>query len=47
VIYDAAALLSAYLLTGVVALIFFAVRRRERVPLVFGLFCLPWRSTPT
>ena len=39
VIYDAA-LLSAYLLTGVLALIFFAVRRRERVPLVFGLFCI-------
>ncbi|MEJ7931131.1 response regulator [Ramlibacter sp. AN1015] len=37
---ERAALLSAYLLTGVVALIFFAVRRRERVPLVFGLFCL-------
>lgn len=36
----AAVLLSAYLLTGLVALIFYAVRRRERVPLVFGLFCL-------
>ena len=35
-----AALLSAYLLTGLVALIFFAVRHRERVPLVFGLFCI-------
>jgi signal transduction histidine kinase/DNA-binding NarL/FixJ family response regulator len=39
IIYDAA-LLSLYLLMGVVALIFFAVRRRERVPLVFGAFCL-------
>jgi signal transduction histidine kinase/DNA-binding response OmpR family regulator len=36
----AAVLLSMYLLMGVVALIFFAVRRRERVPLVFGAFCL-------
>jgi signal transduction histidine kinase/DNA-binding NarL/FixJ family response regulator len=35
-----AALLSAYLLTGVVALISFAVRRREPIPLVFGLFCI-------
>lgn len=34
------ALLTAYLLTGFVALIFFSVRRRERTPLVFGLFCL-------
>ncbi|HEX7889947.1 MAG TPA: response regulator [Ramlibacter sp.] len=39
-IVHATGLLSAYLLTGLVALIFFAVRRRERVPLVFGLFCL-------
>jgi len=35
-----AVLLSAYLFTGLVALIFVAVRPRERVPLVFGLFCL-------
>ena len=35
-----AALLTAYLVTGAVALIFFVVRRRERVPLAFGLFCL-------
>ena len=35
-----AALQSVYLLTGVLSLIFFAVRRRERVPLVFGLFCI-------
>lgn len=35
-----AALQSAYLLTGLLSLIFFAVRRRERVPLVFGLFCV-------
>lgn len=34
------ALLAAYLLTGAVALIFHAVRRRERVPLIFGLFCI-------
>jgi len=33
-------LLAAYLLTGLLALIFFAVRRREPIPLVFGLFCL-------
>jgi signal transduction histidine kinase/CheY-like chemotaxis protein len=33
-------LLAAYLLTALVALIFFAVRRRERTPLVYGLFCL-------
>ncbi len=33
-------LLAAYLLTGVAALVFFAVRRRQRVPLVFGLFCI-------
>jgi signal transduction histidine kinase/ActR/RegA family two-component response regulator len=39
IIHDAG-LLTAYLVTGLVALIFFAVRRRERVPLVFGLFCL-------
>lgn len=38
-VYDAA-LMTAYLLTGLVALIFFAVRHRERVPLVFGLFCI-------
>lgn len=37
---DATALLAAYLLTGLTALIFVAVRRRERVPLVFGLFCV-------
>lgn len=36
----AAAQLSAYLFTALVALIFVAVRRRERIPLVFGLFCL-------
>ncbi|MDB5750288.1 MAG: hypothetical protein JWP65_709 [Ramlibacter sp.] len=36
----AAAQLSTYLLTAVVALIFAAVRRRERIPLLFGLFCL-------
>ncbi len=35
-----AALQSAYLFTGVLSLIFFAVRRRERVPLAFGLFCI-------
>lgn len=35
-----AALQSAYLLTGLLSLIFFAVRRRERVPLAFGLFCV-------
>jgi two-component system, sensor histidine kinase ChiS len=35
-----AVLLAAYLLTGAVAFIFFAVRRHEPVPLVFGLFCL-------
>ncbi|GAB3666433.1 response regulator [Ramlibacter alkalitolerans] len=35
-----AALLTAYLVTGAVALIFFAVRPREPVPLVFGLFCV-------
>jgi signal transduction histidine kinase/CheY-like chemotaxis protein len=39
VIY-AAALLTAYLLTGLVALIFFAVRRREVAPLAFALFCI-------
>ena len=32
-------LLGAYLLTGLVAVIFFAAHRRERAPLVFGLFC--------
>ena len=35
-----AALLTAYWLTGVVGLVFYAVRRRETVPLLFGLFCL-------
>lgn len=35
-----AALQSGYLLTGLLSLIFFAVRRRERVPLAFGLFCI-------
>ncbi|QJW83396.1 hypothetical protein HK414_01930 [Ramlibacter terrae] len=35
-----AVLLSAYFFTGLIALIFVAVRRRERVPLAFGLFCL-------
>lgn len=35
-----AALQAAYLFTGVLSLIFFAVRRRERVPLAFGLFCI-------
>jgi two-component system, sensor histidine kinase ChiS len=35
-----AALMSAYLLTGIVALIFFAVRRQERHTLAFGLFCI-------
>lgn len=39
VIY-ASALLAAYWLTGVVALGFFALRRREITPLVFGLSCL-------
>ena len=39
-IIDATALLAAYLLPGLVALIFYAARRRERVPLVFGLFCI-------
>lgn len=34
------ALLSIYLLTGLVALIFYAVRRRERITLVYGLFCI-------
>jgi signal transduction histidine kinase/CheY-like chemotaxis protein/HPt (histidine-containing phosphotransfer) domain-containing protein len=34
------ALLTAYLVTGAVSLIFFAARRRERIPLVFGLFCV-------
>ena len=36
----AAVLLTGYVLVGLVSLIFFAVRHRERVPLVFGLFCL-------
>ena len=35
-----ALLLAAYLLPGAVALVFYAVRRREQVPLVFGLFCV-------
>jgi two-component system, sensor histidine kinase ChiS len=35
-----AVLLAAYLLTGIVALIFFAVRRQERPALAFGLFCI-------
>jgi two-component system, sensor histidine kinase ChiS len=35
-----AALLTAYLLTGAVALMFYAVRRRDNVPLLFGLFCI-------
>jgi len=39
-IIDATALLAAYLLPGLVALIFYAARRRERVPLTFGLFCI-------
>ena len=39
IIYNAG-LLSAYLFMGVIALIFYGVRRRERAPLVFGLFCL-------
>src|SRR5262249_48501050 len=30
----------AYLITGGLSLIFFAVRRREHAPLVFGLFCV-------
>lgn len=39
-IVRATVLLSAYLFTGLVSLIFFAVRPRERVPLVYGLFCI-------
>lgn len=39
-VLQGAALLTAYLLTGAAALIFYAVRRRERVPLLFGLFCI-------
>jgi signal transduction histidine kinase/DNA-binding response OmpR family regulator len=39
-VLQGAALLTVYLLTGAVALIFHAVRRRERVPLLFGLFCV-------
>jgi hypothetical protein len=39
VIYDAA-LLTVYLLTGCAGLIFFAARRRDPVPLLFGLFCV-------
>jgi two-component system, sensor histidine kinase ChiS len=34
------ALMTAYLLTGVIALIFFAVRPQERAALAFGLFCV-------
>jgi len=39
-VIQAAGLLTAYLLVGLVSLIFFAVRHRERAPLAFGLFCL-------
>lgn len=39
-IIQASALLAAYLIIGAVALLFFAVRHRERLPLLFGLFCL-------
>jgi len=39
-VLQAAGLLTAYLLVGLVSLIFFAVRHRERAPLAFGLFCL-------
>ncbi|MDB5915313.1 MAG: hybrid sensor histidine kinase/response regulator [Ramlibacter sp.] len=39
-VIQASALLSAYLIAGLVSLIFFAARRRERIPLVFGLFCV-------
>jgi signal transduction histidine kinase len=39
VIYGAG-LLAVYLLTALVSLIMFAARPRERIPLVFGLFCL-------
>lgn len=39
-IISQAALLATYLLTAAVALLFFAVRRRERTPLVYGLFCV-------
>src|SRR5690606_22872370 len=39
VVYDTG-MLAAYLLTGVGALIFFLVRPRERIALVYGLFCL-------
>ncbi|HZN46345.1 MAG TPA: hypothetical protein VFB71_01870, partial [Ramlibacter sp.] len=35
-----AALLAAYLLTGMIGLLFYAVRRREHTPLLFGLFCI-------
>ncbi|RYF18745.1 MAG: HAMP domain-containing histidine kinase, partial [Comamonadaceae bacterium] len=35
-----AGLLATYLLTGLAALIFFGVRPRERVALVYGLFCV-------
>lgn len=35
-----AGVLAAYLLTGMVAIIFHVVRRREPVPLIFGLFCI-------
>lgn len=33
-------LLGAYLIMGALSLIFFAVRRKDRTPLFFGLFCL-------
>lgn len=39
-IIHGAALLAAYLLTSLVALLFFAVRRREPTALVYGLFCI-------
>ena len=39
-VMQGAALLTAYLVTGGVALLFYAARRRERVPLLFGLFCI-------
>ncbi|HSW16970.1 MAG TPA: response regulator [Ramlibacter sp.] len=35
-----AGVLAIYLLTGFIALVFFLANRRERVPLVFGLFCV-------
>jgi signal transduction histidine kinase/DNA-binding NarL/FixJ family response regulator len=39
-VVQGATLLVIYLLTGSVALLFYAVRRRERTPLVYGLFCV-------